>query len=437
MGRSNPALEVNVGQFDQNQVRSHKSWVAWAVVLTAALFFFYEFIILNIFNSLNESLVREFGITEAQMGNLSAFYMYANLLLLFPAGIIIDHVSTRRIILIAMSICVSSTFVFSYAPSFFVAELCRFAMGIGGAFCLLSAVRLASRWFEANHMALAVGMVVTLAFIGGMLAQLAHIPIAHFGWRTVIFSVACAGLVMLAAIYFVVRDFPPGYKKAHPGDISEELPFWTSIRLAVSNRQNWLAGLYTCLFNLPVFVFGAFAGGIYLEQVFGMDISQASYICSMIYFGTILGSPAIGWLSDRIGLRKSPMIVFGLLSLATLLLILYGPHWSYYSLMALFFLLGFFTSAQIISYPLIAESNSKSITGAATGVGSTVIMAGGLSMPIAGWLLEYNWGQKVVDGHRIYALSDFHLAFSILPVAFVIGLIAAAFLRETRCVAKD
>ncbi|MCB1828470.1 MAG: MFS transporter, partial [Coxiellaceae bacterium] len=201
--------EENVGKLTK------QSYQAWAVVLAASLFFFYEFIILNIFNSLNAAFVSEFHISEAELGNLSAFYFYANILFLFPAGMIIDRVSTRRLILTAMTVCVSSTFIFANAPNIWVAQLCRFAMGIGGAFCLLSCVRLASRWFEANKMALVVGVVVTIAFIGGMLAQYTRTPIEIYGWRFVMEMIALSGVFMIGAIYFFVKDYPDGYHALH------------------------------------------------------------------------------------------------------------------------------------------------------------------------------------------------------------------------------
>lgn len=416
------------------------SWRAWAVVLSASLFFFYEFGIMNIFNSLNAALVSEFHISEAQLGNLSAFYFYANILFLFPAGIIVDRVSTRKLILVAMTSCVVSTFLFAHASSLLLAMLCRFCMGVGGAFVLLSPVRLASRWFPAQKMAFVVGVIVTIAFVGGMLAQYTLRPIEIYGWRHVMSFIGFLGVAMIAAIYFFVKDFPDDYDNLHPdGDHAHHttMPFLESIKLAAKNIQNWLAGTYTSLLNLPVFVLGAFLGSLYLEQVHHLSSMDASYVSSMIYFGTIFGSPTIGWLSDRIGLRKLPMLFFGVLSLIVMLMIMLVTTWSYSSLLVLFFLLGFFTSAQIISYPLIAESNPSSITATATSIGSTIIMFGGLSQPFTGWLLDLHWDKTMLHGSPFYTYGNFTFALSILPIAFVFGLLAALFIRETRCMAKD
>lgn len=432
MGSMASVMEGEVGDTTQSSLR------AWVVVLTASLFFFYEFIILNIFNSLGTSLIKEFHINATDLGSLSSYYFYANLIFLFPAGMILDRVSTKRLILAAMMICVGSTFVFSHAPNMMVMKACRFAMGVGGAFCLLSAVRLASRWFPAKKMAFVVGAIVTMAFIGGMCAQYAKPIISIVGWRHTLFYIACLGSLMTVAIFLFVQDFPDDYKiEEHHHHAAA--PFKTAIKLSVLNVQNWLAGLYTSLLNLSVFILGALFGNMYLTQVYHLTSMQASSVCSMIFFGTIFGSPAIGWFSDRVGLRKMPMILFGVLSLIVVAMVLYGvSFWSYHSLVVLFFLIGFFTSSQVIGYPLIAEHNKRNVTATATGLGSTLIMGGGLTQILVGYLLDsYRVGHQVIDGVAQYSPSTFNFAFSILPLGIIFGLVVSFFIKETHCIPKD
>jgi len=414
---------------------STNSWLAWLVVINAAWFFFYVFMILNMFNAINEPFMAEFSISAAKLGWLSSFYSLANLCFLFPAGMILDRVSTRRVILITMTVCVVATFIFANAPSILVAVICRFAMGIGGAFCLLSAVRLASRWFPPQKMASAIGVVVMMAFIGGMVAQNPLTVLTQYvGWRHALMFTSGIGVFMWIAIFTFVRDFPADYdhardakKAASTGSSLKEI-----IRYVVSNKQNWLGGLYTSLLNLPIFIFGFF-GTIYLEQIHQLSRVQASFVTMMLFVGAMIGSPVIGWISDRIGLRRMPMLFFGVLSLITILLMIYVPGWSMTSLVLLFFALGYFISAQVISYPLVAESNPHHVTGAATGLASTLIMAGLFSQPIFGWLLGLHWDGTKAHGVPIYTLANFNLALAIIPIACVIGLVAAFFLRETYC----
>jgi len=411
---------------------------AWLVVISAAWFFFYEFMILNMFNAINVPLMQEFNISATTLGWLSSYYGLANLLFLFPAGMILDRLSTRRVILVAMSVCVLSTFVFAQAPSILVAAACRFAMGIGGAFCLLSAVRLASRWFPPKKMAFAIGVVVTMAFIGGSIAQNPMTMLTEaIGWRNTLTVIGGMGVLMLMMIFIVVRDYPEGYvhhQKA--ANTSDRLGASKIINLVVRNRTNWLAGLYTSLLNLPIFLLGMY-GTLYLQQIHHLTRDAASMVTMMLFIGTMIGSPVIGWISDRMGRRRLPMLIFGVLSLVTMLLLMYVPGWSLASLLLIFLSLGYFTSAQIITYPLVSESNPTYVTGTATGLASTLIMAGLYAQPLFGWMLERNWNQSIVDGVRTYALSDYNSALSIMPIAFLLGLVAAVFVKETNCKACE
>lgn len=391
------------------------------------------------FNALTASLIAEFQVTAAQLGQLSAFYFYAVIPLIFPAGILLDRISTRKIIVIAMLLLSFATLIFSLTHSFSIIAICRFVTGIGGTFCLLSCVRLATRWFPPQRMALVIGLIVTMAMIGGVVAQTPVTwLIAKIGWRATVFWDGMLGFVFTAIIFLVVRDYPPDFAKEQQQfqSLLNELGFWPSLRMALANLQNWLGGVFTSLMNLPIFLLGSLWGNLYLVQAHQFNQMQASYITSMIFIGAIIGSPLLGWISDRIGLRRLPMIVCAIFSLIVILLIMFLTL-NLIGAMLLFLLLGIFTSGQIISYPLIAESNSRAITGTAEGIASVLIMAGGLAQPLFGWLMGVNWNHHYVNNVPFYSVGDYRLAMSIMPVGFVLALLAAWVIKETFCKAQN
>ncbi|MCX7121902.1 MAG: MFS transporter [Gammaproteobacteria bacterium] len=413
----------------------------WLVVFSASLFFFFEFLQVNVFNALDSSLYIAYHLTNAtQLGQLSACYMYAIVLFLFPAGMILDRFSTRKIIAIAMFLCVTCAFLFSLTTALWQAEICRLITGAGGAFCLLSCVRLASRWFPAKHMALIVGLIVTFAMLGAMVAQTPFTRLTEaFGWRNTLRIDAAAGFAMLFVIVLFVRDFPKDKEAffANQHISLEKLGFWHAITQTVSNTQNWLAGAYTSLINIPVFLLGSTWGGWYLTQTQHLTDINASYVTSMLFIGLVIGSPVIGWISDFISYRKMPMIVGAIASIAVIFAIMYIPNLSFDALLFLFFALGFVISAQILGYPLIAESNPNMLTGTAEGLASVLIMAGGFLIPVFPALLNRGWNHTMVNGIPQYSLHNYHFAFLIMPVAFAIALIAALCVRETKCVAYE
>lgn len=409
----------------------------WLVVFAASLFFFFEFMQVNMFNALDPSLYRAFHLTDTTLlGQLSASYMYATVLFLFPAGMILDRFSTRKLIIGAMVACVTCTLLFSFTNALWQALLCRLVTGFGGAFCLLSCVRLASRWFPPRKMALIVGLIVTFAMLGAMVAQTPFtLLIESFGWRNTLRIDAGAGYVMLLIIILFVQDYPKNTEKlfSHAHESLAAINFWIAMRRVLANTQNWLAGIYTSLINLPIFLLGSTWGSWYLVQTQHLSRINASYITSTLFIGMIIGSPAIGWFSDQIGRRKMPMILGAIASLIVILAIMYIPNLSFFALLFLFFALGFVISAQIISYPLIAESNPAIFTATAEGLASVLIMAGGFMIPVFPMLLNLHWHHAMSDKIPLYSIENYHLAFLIMPIAFVIALIASFFIKESRC----
>lgn len=408
----------------------------WLVVMTAAVLFFYTFIQMNMLNPIGSELMQVFNIKASQFGLLSSMYFYGNFLLLFPAGLLLDRFSVKKILLLALVVATIGMFGFAASSSFVAAAINRFAYGLAGSFGFLSAIRLASRWFPPKKLALASGCIVTFAMLGGIVAQTPmELLSAAFGWRHAMVLFGVLGIVLIALVLVIVHDYPVDHK-IEGTDIKDisELGFWKSIRMVVFNRYNWLGGLYTTLMNLPVFLLGALWGSMYLTQIDVLTKVQAANVDAMLFFGTLVGSPLVGWFSDKIKLRVLPMLVGAILALGLIFIIMYVLHLSYAILMILFFLLGLITATQVLSYPAIAELNSPHVTGSAISIISLLLMASAfVCQPMFGWLMDMNWNHLVVQGIKIYSLESFRNALWIIPIGFVISIVLSLLIKETHC----
>ena len=120
--------------------------------------------------------------------------------------------------------------------------------------------------------------------------------------------------------------------------------------------------------------------------------------------------------------------------LGVVLLIAYSNINSTSTLSALFFLLGLLASAQVISYPTIAESNSLTITSTAMSTVAIFLnVVSFIAQPLFGWLIHLSWDGTKVNNIPVYSASNFHLAMVLLPLAFIISLLIAFKVRETYC----
>lgn len=403
----------------------------WLVCVTASLFFFYEFIQGNMFASIADNIMQDFHIQAGEMTYLSSIYYLSNVIFLFVAGYILDRFSAKKTIIFAMLLCVLSTFLLAYAQTFYLALFSRFITGIGSAFCFLGPIRIASRWFPPKRMAMVTGVIVTIAMTGGMMAQYPMTQLVlDLGWRSALMNVAWVGTLILLFMLFWIKDSPAGASSRGHGVTTG---FLETARKVYLNPQLLCAAVYTSLMNMAVAVFGAMMGTLYLMQRLQIDKSDASLVNSMLFLGALVGGPIVGWCSDQLSLRVLPMKIAACAALVTILSILYLPV-SYPVMMGLFFILGFFTAAQVISYALVAESSPFAITATAVSIISIMTQGGYIIYQnLFSAVLLWHGGMRMINGVPVYSFSDYQTAALIIPCGLAIAGIVLFRLKETYC----
>ncbi|MBA2653393.1 MAG: MFS transporter [Tatlockia sp.] len=418
-----------VDQYDENE-KIRTFFLPWVVCFSASLFFFYEFIQGNMFASIADEIMRDFHVEADKMAYLSSIYYVSNVIFLFVAGFLLDKYSTKKTMLLAMLLCVLSTFILAQAQSFYLALFCRFVTGIGSAFCFLGPIRLASRWFPPKQMALVAGVIVTIAMSGGMLAQYPlTLLVAQVGWREALVQIGWLGSAMLVFMYFGIIE--KTQNTAHR--VVQKINFLDTVKKTYLNSQILRAAAFTSLMNMAIAVYGAMMGSLYLVQKMGVAKEEAAVVNTMLFLGAILGGPLIGWCSDKLGLRVLPMKVGAVASFVTMLAVLFVPV-SLPMMKVLFFLLGFFTASQIISYALVAESSSFLMTATAVSVISILTQGGYiLYQNLFSYLLTQHGEMQMIHDVPTYSLGDYQYAALIFPLGLIIAFLVLFGLKETHC----
>ena len=129
------------------------------------------------------------------------------------------------------------------------------------------------------------------------------------------------------------------------------------------------------------------------------------------------------------------MILGAVVSFALAFMLLFRPDLTPFQLGVVFFTIGLTTSTQIISYPVIFETNPPSITGASEALAGVPIMASGaIFQPIFGWMMNQHWsGQLSNTGMPVYSGGDYHFAYLILPITLLFCIWLARKVTETNC----
>ncbi len=395
--------------------------------LTAATFFLYAWVLRVAPSVMVVELMRDFSVGAAVLGNLSAAYFYGYAGMQIPVGLLLDRFGPRRLMATAALVCAGGCVLFATGGSLAAVMTGRFMIGASAAFSLVGAMAVAGQWFPANRFAILSGGAMAMGMAGGVFGQAPlRVAVEASDWRTVTLLLALGGLALALAAAATVRD-----KWRGSGGVRSAL---VGLGMVARHPQTWLVALAGLGTSAPLLGFASLWGVPFLETAHALPRTLAASLTSVFFVGWGIGAPLFGWLSDRIGRRKAPLVAgLGLESLALAALI-YLPGLPVAALGGLCFLVGFLGSSQIVCFALARENHRTELSGTAIGfVNMMVTGAGALFQPLVGLLLDTAWTGETKLGARIYDTAAYHFALASLVVSCLLGLVCLAAVRETHC----
>ena len=177
--------------------------------------------------------------------------------------------------------------------------------------------------------------------------------------------------------------------------------------------------------------FASLWGIPFLVQDYGMDKTLAGYVVSMIFVGWIIGGPIIGMISDRFSKRKPFLFGSVILTAVSLIPVIYVEHLHVGTLFVLLFLVGFFSSAQLLNFALAIELNPIEAKGSSIALTNFIVAVGSsIIQPLLGYLLDVGWGGTFQNGVPFYSAADYRQAMVAFPITLLLALLLLLFLRE-------
>jgi MFS family permease len=395
--------------------------------LTAALFFGYAWVLRVAPSVMVEELMRDFSVGAAVLGNLSAAYFYGYAGLQIPVGVMLDRFGPRRLITISTILCAGGCVLFAVGDTLATVTAGRFLIGASAAFSLVGAMAVAGQWFSADRFAMLSGLAMAMGMAGGVLGQAPlRVAVEASDWRTTTLLLAAGGVALSLAAWATIRDRWRG-----SGGPAEVL---TGLGVVARHPQTWLIALAGLGTSSPLLGFASLWGVPFLETAYSLPRTHAATLTSLLFVGWGVGAPLIGWLSDRIGRRRPPMLAGLVLETAALVVLVYVPGLPVLVLGALCFLIGFFGSSQIVCFALVKENHPAGLSGTAIGfVNSRVTGAGALFQPLVGLLLDLAWSGATAHGARLYDTAAYQLALASLVACCGAGFLCLLAVRETYC----
>jgi len=411
------------------QVSSYR-WLVWGIMAVAYLVVFFHRMAAGV---VKDDLVAAFNISSATFANLGAAYFYAYMLMQFPTGVLADTWGARKTVTAGMVFAAAGSIIFGYAPSVGWAFLGRLLVGIGVSVVFVCILKILDQWFRPQEFSTMSGVTSFIGNLGGLLAQTPLVfMVAVLTWRHTFAVIGLVSFFIAVLCYLIIRN-TPGEMAAAPNTTStktEKAPFIQSLVAVLTNPHTWPGFFLFAGFFGAYIAFSGTWGVSYMMDVYGMPKSAAANYPMVATLGLMLGSIAIGGISDRIKLRKIPMICFGICYLTTWAVLVFvgGGKPPVGILYPLCFLMGFSCATFILSFAVAKEVNPPQLAGVSTSIVNTGGFLGAAVLPILMGIYFDRYGDAL-------AITDLYRnGFLIMFAAVCIGVLAVLLVKETKCV---
>jgi MFS family permease len=282
----------------------------WRVVAMLWCISFFNYADRQAIFSVFPLLVREMHLTPVQLGLLGSGFAWVYGLAAPFAGIVVDRVSRRRVILgglYAWSLICAATVV---SRTFRLLFLFRAAEGLGETFYFPASTSLISDYHGSRTRSRALGLHQTAVYMGtigggffaGLIAE-------RYGWRLSFVVFGTLGVLLGAVLsHWLIepaRGASEGDGKSPTEPVAHELSFNDFVRMVVRTPTLLcLLGAFMCA-NFVAVVLLAWMPAFLFDK-FHMGLAMAGLTATIfVQLASLTGAPIGGWLADA-WRRRSP-----------------------------------------------------------------------------------------------------------------------------------
>jgi predicted MFS family arabinose efflux permease len=304
---------------------------AWLVLAMLAFIYIFNFLDRQLMSTVIESIKKDTGFTDAQMGLMTGFYfaiVYTTMGVV--VGFLADRTSRRNILFAGAVLWSGFTALCGMAHNYPTMLAARVGVGVGEAAGAPPSYSIISDYFPAEKR----GIALALFSMGVPIGQAAAIAFGaqidiHWGWRNAFIGIGIAGVVAAIIMLFVVREPKRGAMDvAHLAAIAHEKSSFGSTFWQFMSRPVLLWTALGC--GLSAFVGYAALNwnAPFLLRVQGMTREELSvWYALMILFsiglGTFMSGAIVDWMAkrSRVWYALTPLIAMAAAS----------PFWYFYT----------------------------------------------------------------------------------------------------------
>lgn len=242
----------------------------------------------------------ELGLTAAEAGGFMSAFFFGYLLTQLPGGMLADRWGSRKVLVYSLFLMGIFTIGLALTTGFLQGITLRFLAGFGSGAVLAAAVKGVYDHVSAEHRAMAMGLFMTSAPLGLLLANILSPLIAsQYGWRS---SFLLAGSITLAA-FALAWMILPRRSELRIVSAAGKKGIKFELKDMLTNRELMLtaaAGFFAMWGTWGTLTWA----NAYMHQGLGLSLQQSGQTMALFGLGALIGQPVVGWLSDRCRQRR-------------------------------------------------------------------------------------------------------------------------------------
>ncbi|MBZ5587762.1 MAG: MFS transporter [Acidobacteriia bacterium] len=389
-------------------------------------------------------LIDEGIFSAEQLGIIGAALFYTYAVGKLTNGFLADHANLRVFFATGVLVSAALNLGMGFSTALWLSVVLWALNGWFQAFGAPAGAVAMAQWFSNRERGRIYGIWSTAHGLGEGLTFIGVAAVVTaWGWRAGYWGPGLLGVLVAIAIYLLMQDrpqtlgLPPvaDWKNDHlTGKASSEDQkgsIWASQRVVLKHPAIWVLALASALMYVTRYAIDSW-GILYLQEGKGYSLMLAGSVQMARTLTGMAGAVAFGFASDKLFKARRPPVnlIFGILELAGLFMIFFGPPGKPVFMTAGFLLYGFGVTGLVTSLGglFAIDIAPKKAAGAAMGfVGVFSYVGAALQEWLSGHLIQR--GMVMVDGVRHY---DFSTAIWFWVGSSVLSLVLATTLWRVR-----
>ena len=387
---------------DQNKIDSQYSKYRKEILASIIVLYGFGYTCRLALSVVKKPLIDSGLFSIGDLGLVGSAYFYGYALGKFFNGFFADYANVRRFFtfglitsgLINVSMGLNQSLLLWVVFWF----LNGWVQGIGAPSCAIAL----TNWFSPKERGRYYGIWSTAHSIGEGLTFIGSAALVnYFSWRAGFIGPGILLIIITIVGYKYLQESPKSLGLPSVGSWKKELdtkPLLKNFNEVMNNQlmiikypSIWILGLASSTMYITRYAINSW-GILYLQEIRGYSLIEAGSIIGLNTFTGIIGCVAYGFISDKyFDARRPPVtLMFGLVEIASLFLIFFGPE-STVVLIIAFLIYGFTLSGllAVLGGLFAIDMAPKNISGAAMGfIGLFSYIGAGIQEKISSLLIK-------------------------------------------------